>query len=236
MIRILHLYHDLLDLYGDGGNLLAVSYCLDRMNVQYQIDKKSLYDDIDFMQYDMVYIGVGKDSNINIIAGDILQHKDAITEYVRSGRLMLSIGNSRLLFGKSFTDSSGHIYEGLGLFDYTGTQSSQVFISDDLVRYEDQELYGFINRTSQLENVIDHNLFAIITGYGDGNSDIVFEGTHYRNFFGTWLLGPLLVKNPGFLKMILKELLKDDYRDIDVTFLDKAHDRTIADIHQRIKK
>ena len=233
MIRILHLYHDLLDLYGDGGNLMAVTYYLDNIGQKYTIDRKSLYDDIDFTAYDFVYIGTGKDSNINIIAEDFRRHGDNVRKAIENGVTFLVIGNSRLLFGQYFEDGNGNRYEGIGLFPYYGIQSSKVFICDDLMKFNGQEMYGFINRSAQIMNNESDQLFELITGKGDNNDETVTEGNLYNNFIGTWMLGPLLIKNPSFLKEVMKRILKDSYVDLDIPFLEEAHEKTIEDMHKK---
>ena len=53
-VNILWMYDDLLDLYGDWGNLLAVTKGLDAMGISWEIDHKSLGDQPDFSRYQMV--------------------------------------------------------------------------------------------------------------------------------------------------------------------------------------
>ncbi|MBR0385337.1 MAG: hypothetical protein IJI05_02160 [Erysipelotrichaceae bacterium] len=233
MIRILHLYHDLLDLYGDSGNLMAITAKLDRIGIKWKTDKLSLYDTIDFMKYDLVYIGVGKDSSLNIASEDFLKRRDSVLKAIKKGTLFLVTGNSQLLFGQYFTDSQGKRYEGIGLLPYYGTQSSQVFICDVLARYQDQEIYGFINRTSELFGEHDAPLFQIVSGKGYNNAETSNEGWHTHNYFGTWMLGPLLVKNPLLLEEMLKILLKEEYQKTELPYLLEAYDQTIADMHKK---
>ena len=58
-INILHLYYDLLNLYGESGNIIALRDTLRDQGLEVNIDKKTLGDTIDFMKYDIVYIGQG---------------------------------------------------------------------------------------------------------------------------------------------------------------------------------
>ncbi len=70
--------------------------------------------------------------NLAEAAKDLAGKKQAVLDAVESGVVFLATGNSRLLFGKSFTDAGGQQIPGIGLFDYTGEETGNVFISDVL--------------------------------------------------------------------------------------------------------
>lgn len=124
-VNILWMYDDLLDLYGDWGNLLAVTKGLDAMGIPWEIDHKSLGDQPDFSRYQMIYIGPGKARNLAEAAKDLACQKQAVLDAVERGVVFLATGNSRLLFGKSFTGADGQQIPGIGLFDYTGRRNRQ---------------------------------------------------------------------------------------------------------------
>ena len=54
--KILHLYHDLMNLYGESGNVRALARHLSDQGFQVVVDRKSVGDEIDFSQYGFVYI------------------------------------------------------------------------------------------------------------------------------------------------------------------------------------
>ena len=60
-MKILHLYHDLMNLYGDYANVSALCRMLELNNIEFSLDKKSLGDEVDFSEYDFIYIGSGSE-------------------------------------------------------------------------------------------------------------------------------------------------------------------------------
>lgn len=233
-IEILWLYDDLLDLYGDWGNLLAVCRGLDAAGAGWNIDKKSLGEEVNFEKYQMIYIGPGKEKNLAVAGKDFARHREAAKSAVENGAVVLCIGNSRMLFGKSFVTAAGEEIPGAGLFDYTGKETGAVFVSDEWghpVFSPTADSYGFINRTGVLSGEMGEPLFTLESGAGDGDeAEAKCEGTLYKNFFGTWQLGPVLVKNPLVLKEVLSRLLGEDYRDFDTFAEELALKQTINDI------
>ena len=233
-VRILWLYDDLLDLYGDWANLLALTKGLDAMGVAWEIDHKSLGDPADLSEYQMVYIGPGKARNLEEAAKDFIGRKEEILAAVERDTVFLVTGNSRLLFGKSFTGPLGETIPGIGLFDYTGEETGNVFISDVLaspVFAPETMSYGFINRTAHIHGNYRDPLFTVAKGAGDGETEgETHEGNLYRNFFGTWQLGPLLVKNPVILKELLRRLVGEDFCDWNTTAEELALKLTLNEI------
>ena len=85
----------------------------------------------------------------------------------------------------------------------------------------DKELIGFMNTGSTNDNKKENFLKNI-------NNTDENEGIIYKNFIGTYLIGPLLVRNPELLKLIVKKLIKEKdskYRlkKINLDFLEKAY-------------
>lgn len=57
-LKILHMYADMLDLYGDSGNMEILSYRSSMRGIKCEIDKYSVDSDMpDFSSYDLIYIG-----------------------------------------------------------------------------------------------------------------------------------------------------------------------------------
>jgi len=228
-IKILWLYDDLLDLYGDSGNITIIEYYLRKNAIPYQIDHRSLNDQLSFTDYQLVYIGPGKFKNLVIVSQHFNQYQALIKKAIAAQTIFLVTGNARLLFGQSFSDDND-TYPGIGLFDYQGIDTQQVYISDVIVQsLNDPEhtYYGFINRTGYLKPYDNkYPLFKVKSGLGDSLGSTPFEGNHYHNYFGTWLLGPILVKNPALLANILT-LMTDQQLSLDNALEQKAHDLTM---------
>ena len=223
--KILHLYSDTLDLYGDAFNVTCIQNHVLEMGLSCRVLTANLGEEFDPMAADLIYMGHGKARNLAAVAPHFLSKGDRVKEAVEAGKLFLITGDARLLFGRSFGTFDGREQAGIGLFDYTAVETGQVFTGDVVARAAfDPSLitYGFINRTSYLVGKNQHPLFQVIQGPGDGDHPDSMEGTLYKNFFGTWQMGPILPRNPGLLREILRRLVGDDFRDYDDALERKA--------------
>lgn len=196
-IKIAHLYYDLMNYYGEQGNVLALKTAIEYAGFKVNIKTLSVDDEIDFEKYDIFYMGMGTKRNQEIVRKDILKYKDKI-ENVIDKKMFIMTGNSYELFGKKIDDKKC-----LGIFNFESKTTDrivgeQVFKSDIIK----QTIIGFQNRFSS-NNIKDDYLFEVIKGTGN-DSESKVEGIHKNNFFGTYLLGPILIRNPYFKDALLK--------------------------------
>jgi len=196
-IKIAHLYYDLMNYYGEQGNVLALKTAIEYADFKVNIKTLSVDDEIDFEKYDIFYMGMGTKRNQEIVRKDILKYKDKI-ENVIDKKMFIMTGNSYELFGKKIDDKKC-----LGVFNFESKTTDrivgeQVFKSDIIK----ETIIGFQNRFSS-NNIKDDYLFEVIKGTGNDLESKV-EGIHKNNFFGTYLLGPILIRNPYFKDALLK--------------------------------
>jgi len=209
-INILHLYPDLLNLYGESGNIKAIKNYLEYNNIKVNIKNCSIEDEINLKNIDLIYIGMGTEENQNICIKHINKYKTKIQNYIEDKGFVLSTGNSIELFGKYIKNKKTKT---LGIFDYyTGSTNlvDQPLYKTDFI---DEEIIGFINKRSEIKNVDNHYLF---TNQRPNNEDKIHEGYHYKNFYGTYLLGPILVRNPKLLEYICKKILENKNINIEL--------------------
>ena len=95
MINVLHLYYDLLNLYGENANTRCIKHNLELNNIKVNVDLKSINDKIDFTKYDLVYISMGSEDNLIIALKDILKYKNDLKKYIESNKFLLLTGNAR---------------------------------------------------------------------------------------------------------------------------------------------
>ena len=62
-ITIGHLYYDLMNLYGEIGNIKVLTYHLKNQGIKVNIKNLSIDDDINFDELDLIYIGSGTNNN-----------------------------------------------------------------------------------------------------------------------------------------------------------------------------
>ena len=214
-INILHLYYDLANLSGEAGNMLAIKKALDDQHVNYTVDKLTIGDKIDFKKYELVYLGHMNYEVQELIRDDILQYKKELLSQIEKGMYFISTGNSYELFGKAINGKKA-----LNLFNYEATKVTEI-ITDEEIQNEERlvseavckmkgfnyPIIGFYNHGNEINNK-DNIMFDVIKGFG-GTSRIKTEGVHKYHFYGTYLLGPLLVRNPYLLDDIIEKLLTD---------------------------
>ena len=207
-MKLLHLYHDIMNLYGEDANTLVLRDILRSGGEDCEIEKKSFGDEVDFDSYDFVYVGSGTERNQKLVLEDFRRLEQGFRAYVRSGRAALWTGNSFELLGSSLTDAQGKSYDGIGMFGFQTTEQNKTRNTADAIfscDFLDRPLVGFVNKCSVIDGV-DNPLFRVQMGLGNRDGDQT-EGVRRENLFGTHLTGPVLIKNPHFLEYLASLLL-----------------------------
>ncbi len=204
-MKILHLYYDIMNLYGDYANVRAMERMMLKNGIECSVDRLSFNDKAVLSDYDFIYIGSGTERNRNVVCEDMKKYRDELKDCIDSGKVILMTGNSFEMLGKSITGAGGDAAEGLGIFEFTVSEQKKTRNTADAVftaDFLDRELVGFINKCSEIEG-IDKPLFGVKMGLGNKN-DGREEGLRSGNLFGTHLTGPVLIKNPHFLTYMAK--------------------------------
>ena len=118
-LKILYLYPDILELYGDFGNIQILKYRLEKRGIKAIIEQYSIGDNTpNFNNYDLVFAGGGADQEQGILADDLIKYKDNIKDAINNGVFFLLICGAYQLFGKYYKSADGNIVPGLEVFDY----------------------------------------------------------------------------------------------------------------------
>lgn len=210
-LNVCHLYGDLLNTYGDNGNLLMLKHRAKKRGINFNIEIVSLNDTFDADKYDLVFFGGGQDFEQRIVSKDIQAKKEAITEYIENDGVTVGICGGFQLLGHYYVDAAGNRINGIGALNhYTLNQDDNRFIGDIVIKNDEfGETYkGFENhngRTFLGEGV--KPLGVVETGYGNNGEDKT-EGAHYKQTYCSYFHGPLLVRNTTLTDRILKEAVK----------------------------
>lgn len=228
-MKILHLYHDIMNLYGEYANVSALERMLEKSGVKFTTDRLTLFDNADLGDYDFIYIGSGTEKNQKLVLQDFKKYKDFLVEYINSGKVILMTGNSFEMLGKTITDSDGKVYDGLGIYDFTVTEQNKRRITGDIVYTSDiltKPIVGFVNKCSEIKcdyndyhngthaipskdnKFLEKPLFTVKYGLGncEGSKE---EGLRNHNLFATHVTGPIMIKNPHFLEYIALQISKN---------------------------
>lgn len=233
-MKILHWYYDLMNLYGDYGNIIVLKKQLIDQGIDVILDKRTIGDDIDFDEYDFIYIGSGTESKQEIVREDILRFHNDLKIYIESKKVLLASGNSLELFGEYIDDKKA-----LNIIPFNTKNTNERFTGDVIVKNDEiGEVVGFINKCSIIEEEENYKLFDYI--FKDNNlKDNAFEGIRYHNLFGTHLLGPVLVKNPNFMRYIINILMERNnliYNPLTYEYEEESYKVTLNALKERMTK
>ena len=226
MIRIAHLYYDLMNLYGESGNIKALCYELENQKIKFKVDRLSIGDKIDFSKYDFFYMGSGTSYNQCLVSQDLVKYKEDIKIAIDQNKFFLLTGNALELLGKKiFQDKE----IGLQIFDYCAITEEKRTVSEVIAKHNDIKLpiLGFQNRDSK---IVDNSSYLFKITYGTGFSEHKNqEGVSYKNVLGTYIIGPVLARNPHFLQYVIKKLIlqkniKFKFKKFNLDLEKKAYD------------
>lgn len=206
-LTILHLYPELMSLYGEYANLAVLSRHLTAMGVTVTIRPVSCDDAPDFSAADMIYMGAGTERGQKYAMSRLLPHADALKAAAERGAVILFTGNAMEILGKSVTDAKGTVHTGLSLGDFTTTESDKrdpgdVIAVSDLFA---EPVVGFMNKCSVTAGISTPLFHSLSLGFGN-ETKLGAEGYVSGSIFATHITGPVLVKNPAFTDLIITRL------------------------------
>lgn len=223
-LKLAHLYGDLLNTYGDIGNILTLQYYAKQMNVELTADVVSLETPFDAQKYDLFFFGGGQDYEQMIVSQDIQQKKAALTNFIEDGGPGLAICGGYQLLGKYYIGAAGQRIDGIAaLPHYTNSQDNNRFIGDITIKNSasGQTYHGFENHNGVTylgEN--EEPLGQVISGHGNNGED-GGEGAIYNNVFCSYFHGPILARNGELAKKLLLLALKRKYPTADLSEQEK---------------
>ena len=232
-MKILHLYHDLMNLYGDYANLSALCRILEKNDIEVTLDKKSLGDLPNFDEYDFIYVGSGSEENQKLALDHLRPHAEELKAYIEKGKLALFTGNSFEMLGEGINGFLGE-FKGLGIFPFKTTEQNKTRDTADAIFEADflkKPLVGFVNKCSEIEGN-NSPLFTVKRGLAD-NTAVKTEGVLQKGFYGTHLTGPVLVKNPHFLKFLAERLAGKELDDSAFFYEKTGYAITLQKLEER---
>ena len=223
-LKILWMYHDLMDLYGDKGNAEVLKRRTAKRGIDVILDTCTIGEEKNIADYDLFFMGGGADREQNLIYKDLLSRKDAIREAMDQKTAFLLICGGYQLFGKYYKDQDGQMIESLGFFDYYTEASDRDHRCIGNIAVEttiDGETFravGFENHGGQTKDV--STPFArVLNGHGNMYQS-PYEGFMNDTVLATYMHGPLLPKNPKIADALIRRALKKRYGEVTLEPLD----------------
>lgn len=219
-LRIVHLYPDLLNLYGDNGNVIALKLRAERRGIETEIIHRTVGEPLTADEFDILFIGGGQDSQQNTVGQDLLHtKKEAIAEAANNNQVILAICGGYQLLGHSVELHNGAKMEGLHIIDAETRVGSGRLIGDTVYQadflgahaedqaHDPQILFGFENHGSR--TYLGPNaqpLAKVLHGKGNNGEDS-YEGARFNNVFCTYSHGSFLPKNPAMTDYLIEQAL-----------------------------
>ena len=206
-LRICHLYGNLMNTYGDNGNLLMLQHRAKKLGYEVETTLISLEEDFNPDDFDIVMFGGGQDYEQTVVAKDLQNKKDALIQYIEDDGVVVAICGGFQLLGRYYVNASGERLNGISAIDVcTNGQFPNRLIGDvEIVNEEFGETYlgyeNHIGRTYLGKNM--KPLGKVVKGYGNNEEDHI-EGCHYKNVFCSYFHGPILVRNQHLADRIIE--------------------------------
>ena len=206
-LRVCHLYGNLMNTYGDNGNLLMLQHRAKKLGYEVETTLISLEEDFNAEDFDIVRFGGGQDFEQTVVAKDLQNKKEALIQYIEDNGVVVAICGGFQLLGRYYVNASGERLNGISAIDVcTNGQFPSRLIGDiEIFNEEFGETYlgyeNHIGRTYLGKNM--KPLGKVVKGFGNNEEDHV-EGCHYKNVFCSYFHGPILVRNQHLADRIIE--------------------------------
>jgi lipid II isoglutaminyl synthase (glutamine-hydrolysing) len=236
-LRVAHLYPDVMNIYGDRGNVIALKYRCEARGIGFALTEVGIGDPFDPAEFDLILIGGGQDREQRRIADDLVARGASIRSAVDDGLPALAVCGGFQLFGHRYVDHEGGVIPGISVFDLETRHPGPVAdrcIGDVVLETPLGEVVGFENHGGRTYLAPGQEPFGRVRkGFGN-NAEDGAEGARLKSAIGTYLHGSLLPKNPAIAdELILNGLRRRYGPDVEVAPLDDqaetaAHERATS--------
>ena len=227
------MYHDLMDLYGDKGNIETLRYRASKRGINVVVDTCTLQEKRNIEDYDIFFLGGGADKEQTLIYKDLLARKESILKAKESGTAFLLICGGYQLFGQYYLDQDGQKIDGLGIYDYYTESSDRDhrcignIVVEANIHDKEVTVVGCENHGGQTK-AVSNPFGKVLVGHGNTYKG-KYEGYMDAQTIATYMHGPLLPKNPAIADEVILRGLNRRYaveqlEQLQDTLENAAHD------------
>lgn len=196
------LYPELTNIFGDYANITYLEKCMPEAKFIYTSINKEPY----FIKnkVDMIYLGSMSEEYQKIIVEKLIKYKKNLIECIEKDIIVLFTGMATEIIGNYIIENDKK-QKCLGLFDvYFERNKTKRHNSLFLGNFEKFKIVGNKSQFTMMYGDNKYPFIEVHDGCVGMNLNSKYEGIHYRNFFATQLLGPLLILNPYFTDYLIK--------------------------------
>lgn len=207
-LRVAHLYPSLLNVAGDGGNLIAISRRAEWRGIPVQVTAVEKGETPDFRRFDIVLFHGGQDVEMKVVAADFARMSPSLREATAAGVLVFAVCAGLQLLGHRYVSNAGEVMEGAGILDLETRGGPQRFMQhaacEVTIDGATETVVGFENHSGLTELGPGCEPFGrVVAGAGNNGRDGT-EGARWNNVFATYLHGPCLPKNPWLTDRLIE--------------------------------
>lgn len=237
-VRLLHLYPDLMNLYGGYSNMVVLARHLKDQGFEVEVHKKSIGDSMDLSQYQFIYMGAGTEKSQRVALQDLRRFREQLKAASEAGTVILFTGNAFDTLGEQIHGLDGKDYAGLGLFPFTVSEyGERRYVGDvlcDCAWDSQHKFVGYLNHSADITG-IEHPAFTMKVGV-ENHILTPYDGIRVRNTFGMHLIGAVLVNNPHFMREIVTLIGSNfpgfSYRDISYPHEEASYAITLSELEK----
>lgn len=240
-LTIVHLYPDVMSLYGEYANIAVLRRHLEAMGAEATVRDVTFEDEMDLSGADFIYMGAGTERRQKAVLVSAPHYGPRLKDAAENGAVLLFTGNAMETLGSSVTDAAGKVWPGYALADFTTVETDRRSPGDVVAAPTlwDAPAVGFMNKCSVTRGVKTPLFSALPLGFGNEREHGP-EGYVDSNVFGTHLTGPVLVKNPDFLDLVIRRLFARKNGTLPAELPVLPHEReaytvTLRELQGRIK-
>ena len=235
-LRIVHLYPDALNLYGDGGNIASLAKRCAWRGIPTRVDQVLMGQELDLSDADIVLLGGGSDRDQLAVAEELRGQREKLAAYVGEGGVLLAICGGYQLLGHSYMMGERQV-EGLHVLDLETVAGDTRLIGNVAVDSPvcGRPIVGFENHAGRTHLGAGEKPLgrALVAGTGNNGGD-GGEGVLHGGVIGTYLHGPILPKNPGVTDWLIARALERRGVAAELAPLDDALETAAHDVALRI--